>query len=60
MNSKIIGYRHWDEGEKVEYVFCIECAETDEAVIRDNPILKGEGGKDFYFCDRCEKTLYVK
>ena len=60
MNSKIIGYRHWDEGEKVEYVFCRECAEIDETVNKDNPILIGEGEKDLYFCDRCEKTLYVK
>jgi hypothetical protein len=57
MNTEIIGYRQWDEGKKVEYVFCIECAETDETVTKDIPILKGGDEKDFYFCDLCEKTL---
>ena len=58
MNSKIIGYRQWDEGKKVEYVFCRECAETDETVTKDNPIVVEDGDEKLYFCDQCEKTLW--
>ena len=57
MNPEIIGYRQWDNEKKVEYVFCIECSETDETLRKGNPILDEADDKKLYFCDQCEKTL---